>query len=188
MMKSKESSGKTKKRLVKKIDFITTLSQDDCIQRLFAARGKPVFAKKAIDVVTIDNRFIISVRGLLPSDTTNAPVNPRTVREAQCVGRLEPVKNGTRVVAEADFYAEYTPPQRSKLEILIEFVISVIMVSIEGSRYWIGRKSPQYGHPPDFAQWLYELLFELETGSSESSVTTAEAEAINHQEPKTIDR
>ncbi|NDJ74801.1 MAG: hypothetical protein GYB65_00965 [Chloroflexi bacterium] len=170
-----------------KIDFVSKLSVEDCLQRLHSLTRTRLSHGRAVDVVTIDNHFTISV-------FIDGP-DASGWRVARCIGDLKPLPDGTRVLAQVKNF------QTIGFEhgfIFLGWAAWVIYIMVMGSikggalistntltwglftcwmpiafhlglRWDIRSKRRQ---SVDFSRWLYTILFEYTVTGAETATTT----------------
>ncbi len=160
--------------LITAIEFTTTLSVDDCLLRLNASHRKRVFGSRRVEVVTNGTQFTIST---LPH------------HRATCHGELIPASDGTRITAQAqlepDEAARAAEPEgcvlarwgvwfvswgillglaarddvlRDPWILLMAALLITVPVALHAVVQAENRRERR--EVPDFARWLYRLLFE----------------------------
>lgn len=169
------------------IDFISTLSVDDCRQRVSGLAGTHLSYNRIVDVVIIDNHFTISVLSRVVPSTTDAGY-PRVAR---CIGDLNPLPDGTHIVAKAENFITIGFERTLILWMWVLwgiFMLVIVPTSGDGlitddtlvwgiitgwmpvvfhlGAHWDFRTRRRQS--VDFSRWLYTLLFEYTTSDADT--------------------
>lgn len=185
-MKQKGKSTRGPKPQIIDVEFTTGLDVEDCLQRLSACHEQPIFSQQPVEVLTTGNQF-----------TVRLPVVQSASFEwvATCTGQLASMGDDTCVSAKAESYqgaiqenqahrvifwvfwlfivlsggALATGDLRANLVLLVTLTgwFPVIMhANLTAEIRTIRTKTPNYG------QWLYELLFEIDEAESAQAPST----------------
>ncbi len=185
-MKPKSKATPAQPPAVTSIEFTTALNADSCRHRLVEASQKPSFGNERVEVNIQNDHFTIRVISQLDVSSQGNSDLPRAV----CIGDLTPVHTGTQVTAKAEIFYDYPASLHYQQEALrlIALVWILVAVGFTGlvmfqsgggesliivaavfdlialfmlfySQFGLDRQP----RAPDFAKWLYRLLFELET-------------------------
>ncbi len=185
-MKQKGKSTRGPKPQIIDVEFTTGLDVEVCLQRLSACHQQPLFSQQPVDVLTTGNQF-----------TVRLPVVQSASFEwfATCTGQLSEQGDDTCVSAKAESYqsaiqenqahrvifwvlwliivlsgaALATGDLRGNLALLVTLTgwFPVIMhANLTAEIRAIRTKTPNYG------QWLYELLFEIDEAESTQAPST----------------